>query len=227
MNIDEPIRNDLLLELIGNSNDISLTKDIVNEILKAHFLCPVYGESKHLYSISDGMNRFLIAFTDWDEYYKWNSTCEQPQGLVMTYYDYLKILNLIDVMGFVINPYGCNLIIDNQRIEYINKQSNVIKKGDKIAVGKPKEKPVELIDGLIKFFKTLDCVNQGYLLWMVRNNEASYLLVLDADEEEQSLFPQIAEVSKPFLSGKLLDMIPVNSSFGKTVIENQVPFYSK
>lgn len=230
MSIDEPIQNNSLLELIKKSGNLQLTDDVVNEIINAHFLCPVYGEnaeSKHLYIISDGKEKYLMAFTDWDEYYKWSNTSEHPQAFVMTYYDYIKTMTSIDVKGFVINPYGSNFVIDEKRIQYINKQSSTIKTGEKVAIGAPKEVPVELMKELVRFFGQLNCVNQAYLLWMVRNGESGYLLVLDSYENTELLFPQIAEVSRPFLSGKSLDMLPLSSSFSKMAIENQVPFYGK
>lgn len=227
MNIDEPVQNDLLLKLMESSKGILLTADVISEMLKAHFLCPVYGEEKQLCSLSDGKNKYLMAFTDWDEYYKWNNTYKRPKGLIMTYYDYLRVMDTMDLKGFVINPYGCNWVIDNERIEYINKQSNIIKKGSSVAIGKPKEKPVQLINELINFFKKCDSIKRGYLLWMVRNNEASYLLVLDTDESPELLFPKISKVSRPFLSGKMLDMISIDSSFGRAAVEGEVPFYNK
>ncbi|BCN29086.1 enhanced serine sensitivity protein SseB C-terminal domain-containing protein [Anaeromicropila herbilytica] len=70
-------------------------------------------------------------------------------------------------------------------------------------------------------------MDKAYLLWMVRNNQASYLLILDSCENSELLFSQIAEVSRSCLSGKLLDIIPVNSSFGKVAIKDHTAFYSR
>ena len=70
-------------------------------------------------------------------------------------------------------------------------------------------------------------VEKAYLLWIVRGNESSYLLVLDSKISPQQLFPLIGQICQPFLKGKLLDMVLADSGLGKGAIEGQTPFFTR
>jgi hypothetical protein len=54
-----------------------------------------------------------MAFTDMDEYNKWNEDGTHDRALIMTIQDFGNILirNINDLKGFVINPYGENVSI--------------------------------------------------------------------------------------------------------------------
>jgi len=143
----------------------------------------------------------------------------------MKYNDFLKGMRMMHIKGFVINPYGCNLVIGDSQIETINSESAKISAGEKIAVGKTKEMPVDLLKVLSDFFAKTKYVQQAFLLWMVRNNECSYLLVLDAENEVKTLFKSISDISHDYLNGFFLDIVMADTSFGRSVIENQLHFY--
>ena len=53
-----------------------------------------------------------MAFTDWKELYKWNSSKEQ-QTVIFGYKDFQSIMKEArDVYsGMVINPFGANIVI--------------------------------------------------------------------------------------------------------------------
>ena len=76
------------------------------------------------------------------------------------------------------------------------------------------------------FFSTNKLVEKAYLLWMVRGKEGSYLLILDSKIEPNNLYPQVGEFCTPFLNGKFLDMVSVDSEFGKNVIKGHKAFYT-
>lgn len=57
--------------------------------------------------------KYYLAFTDLDEYAKWNDEEKNNQALIMTMEDFGNILirNVNDLKGFVINPLGENICI--------------------------------------------------------------------------------------------------------------------
>lgn len=68
--------------------------------------------------------RYYLAFTDMDEYAKWNDTETHNNALIMTMEDFgtLLIRNINDLKGFVVNPYGENISISKQLLLSLLKQ---------------------------------------------------------------------------------------------------------
>jgi hypothetical protein len=246
MDVNKFITNQKLVEIMKEiKNNDSKEMEFLDELLKAKFLCPIIKELKPTskngsgkiilnegttinllgLSLKIGKN-YLMAFTDWTELGKWKSATNQ-QTLILSYDDYQAVI-LKDgstYEGFVINPYGANIVLEKNSIQNINQRFEKINKGESVMIGLPKEYPYDMVQQMMIYFDKIKVVKAVYLLWMVRGEEASYLLVLDIVGIHQSVFPQIANVCQPYLKGKLLDMIPMNTVFGKNAIENQQPFY--
>lgn len=74
------------------------------------------------------------------------------------------------------------LSIDNEQI---------IQKGESVMLGIPKEYPTDMVNKLKEYFVKMQNVDKAHLLWMVRDKESSYLLVLDSKISPQHLFPLI------------------------------------
>ena len=68
--------------------------------------------------------KFYLAFTDMDEYDKWNDDGKHNQALIMTMEDFGNILirHINDLRGFVINPYGENVSITKDLLLSLLKQ---------------------------------------------------------------------------------------------------------
>lgn len=69
-------------------------------------------------------DRYYLAFTDIDEYSKWNDEETHNSALIMTMEDFgnLLIRNINDLKGFVINPYGENVSISKDLLLSLLKQ---------------------------------------------------------------------------------------------------------
>lgn len=67
---------------------------------------------------------YYLAFTDIDEYNKWNSEEKHNEAMIMTIEDFGNILirNINDLKGFVINPYGENISISKELLLSLLKQ---------------------------------------------------------------------------------------------------------
>lgn len=248
MDINKPITNPNLVNIIkeirqGNKEE----KLFWEEIFKAKFLCPINmkigkttqkgnhqivlgeGTSIVLLGIANEQNEhFLMAFTDWNELKKWKPNYDQ-QTLVLSYEDYQRIITKNDsaYQGMVINPFGENIVLDRQMLNNIEKNEYIIQKGESVMIGLPKEYPADMVNKLKEYFTKMQTVEKAYLLWIVRGNESSYLLVLDSKISPQRLFPLIGQICQPFLKGKLLDMVLANSGLGKDAIEKQTPFFTR
>lgn len=68
--------------------------------------------------------KFYLAFTDLNEYEKWNDDESHNQALIMTLEDFGNILirNINDLKGFVINPFGENISISKSLLLSLLKQ---------------------------------------------------------------------------------------------------------
>ena len=68
--------------------------------------------------------KFYLAFTDLNEYEKWNDDESHIQALIMTLEDFGNILirNINDLKGFVINPFGENISISKSLLLSLLKQ---------------------------------------------------------------------------------------------------------
>ena len=217
----------------------------IQELVKAKFLCPIQIDAKKLkktdYNIkilnedtevalisitNKTGEQYLMAFTDENEFQKWNPDKNQ-QTLIFSFEDYKRIVLSEHSLfkGFVLNPFGDNIVLNSDILENIYSQQTEIKKNHSIMIGLPKEYPTLMIEHLIKYFQKTKSIMAAYLLWMVNVDESSYLLVLDTKISLQELFPKINEICQPYLGSKLLDVVDMGSELGKTAIENQKPFY--
>ena len=77
------------------------------------------------------------------------------------------------------------------------------------------------------YFDKEKSVDKAFLLWLVRGEEGSYLLILDSKEDPNILYPRIGNFCSRFLKDKMLDIVSANSDFGKNVITEHKSFYER
>ncbi len=82
-------------------------------------------------------------------------------------------------------------------------------------------------DEISKYLKTCKNVNAAYLRLMVKDNEQSYLIVVDFSGDKNEIFSGIANAGVPFSNGKYLDFVSLSSDFGKSAVEKVESFYKK
>jgi len=215
------------------------------ELHQAKFLCPVWVDTCNLPKNPDGSvvlssdspislvgisdssgAHFLMAFTDRDEFSKWNKGSYQ-QTIVYSFDDYKAALTSDDTpyQGVVLNPFGDNIVLRKEIFTGGNAPFQTAKRNESIMIGQPKDYPSHMVEKLKQYLRSMRLVDTAYLLWMVRGEEAGYLLVLGTKASPQKLFPSIGELCKPYLNEKPLDMVLLNSTFGQSAIQDQKPFY--
>jgi hypothetical protein len=225
--------------------DHSKESQFFEALLQAKLLCPVQVDTRNmpknqdgsvvlssdspisLVSISDSSGAsYMMAFSDRSELAKWNQGGHQ-QTIIYTFDDYKTVLISGDTpyQGVVLNPFSDNIVLGKDIFTGGNATFQTAKSNESIMIGQPKDYPSHMVEKLKQYFHSIRFVDMAYLLWMVRGQEAGYLLVLGTTISPQKLFPSIGELCKPYLDEKPLDMVLLNSSFGQSAIQNQQPFF--
>ena len=225
--------------------DSSKEPQFFEALHQAKFLCPVRVDTRNLpknpdgsvilssdspislVSISDSSGaHYLMAFTDHSELAKWNQgSCQQT--MVYAFDDYKGMLVSGDTpyQGVVLNPFSDNIVLGREIFTGGNAPFQTAKRNESIMIGQPKDYPTRMVEKLKQYFRSNRLVDTAYLLWMVRGQEAGYLLVLGTKASPQQLFPSIGELCKPFLDEKTLDMVLLSSAFGQNAVKDEQPFY--
>lgn len=248
LDINRPVTNPELVNCMNTFfNERNTTNELIliEQIEKAHFLVPITlqgeiingvlkeGSHIHIKIISDSSkDTYFMAFTDWEQLSKWSQ--EKEETLVLTYADLKSIVfkDTDSIKGFVINPYGQNIIITPKLMEYFQQRKSEItlKKDSKIFLGQPADYPYEMVDALIAFFKNRKEVDSAYLFLAHREEDITpnLLFVIDFSGDKMELFPQIADIAQNYLGkNDFVDIIALDTSFGKDATKDATPFYKK
>lgn len=142
MEFNKPVSNPMLagaIELLKQDEE-KYKKMFWAEVLKAEYITPVMITPPPLRGKNGGMritegsniqfstigteegNKYLMAFTDKKEYDKWKPNAEK-YIFTLNFDDYVGLLlqrnkegGPNDTRGFIINPYGCNIIVSKEMI---------------------------------------------------------------------------------------------------------------
>lgn len=230
------IKNLKLLNKIA-SLQIKYNKDnersFYNELTKSEFLLPsivVEKDKIKIVKISDNNgNEYIPAYTDWENFSLNEHKEEKIQVVIFTVHDYIKIIQKdLTIAGMVINPYSTNLVLKRENLNYIKIEEKTIKKNENISIGIPTTYPQKLVDNCILFLKKENTVQQAFLLQMVRETyQKSLVLVID-EKDDLSVFSRLSKYAQKFLErDEILDIVSLNSDFGRQITEQYTPFYEK
>lgn len=249
VDVNKPIENPALVKAMETFFQDTSNREnellFLDELFHAHFLVPVIVEgiiengtakkgtkfSVKMLTAPNGDN-FFMAYTDWEQLSKWST--EKQETLILTYGDMmaLTLKGQKNVKGAVINPFGHNVPVKPDLMEYAKQLHNAItvKAGEKILVGLPKVFPQALADGLSKFLKTHKQVEKAYILMaqLPQDQKPHLMLVLDYAGEKHPLFDQIAAKAHEFLAeDEIIDLIGMDGGIGKEAQKQTEPFYVK
>lgn len=250
MDINSPIENPVLLELLNNLKaqfSIEIEHDFFKELLSTKFLSPITqdslqgcksGEStlkegatiKFIHLNDEKGNSYLPVFTDWNELKKWNEK-DDVKTLILSFEDYKTMIleNNSMFTGFVLNPYGHNIIFDKNLIQQAEENMTEKTESESVMIGEPEKYPHKMIEALKDFLPSINSVKSAYFLLMVRGEkDKSYLLVVDTDGNLNDVFGKIAKIVTKYLAKEeLIDFVTLSQPFGKSAVEGQEPFYKK
>ncbi len=260
VDINKPVTNPELIAAINAMRE-NYTKEnqdrVFIEVLKAHFISPAVitpapepSEEGGKAVLKEGTQisfnlientaklQYFLAFTDWDELEKWSKN-ENQQTLILTFDDLAAMVldENSDASGFVINPFGGNLIFDknlimaikaeNERRASVGATEQVVEKDTPVQLGKPSVYPEEMVKAIIEHMKKQKNVKAAYLQLMTKGEEQSYLLVVDFEGDRKETFNKIAYSAKQYLKDMFIDMVPYDSDFGRDAAKNVEPFYKR
>ncbi|WP_066717669.1 enhanced serine sensitivity protein SseB [Clostridium sp. Marseille-P299] len=224
----------------GTDESIS---QMIDEVMKAQFLMPAFvtksGDDAGYNAIDDKTevnyryikdkngDKYCLAFTDWSELRKWNNGDNQ-EAVLSTFDNYAELVlnDEFGFKGFVINPYGENLIFKKELVASL-KQQKQERMNAKIYLGEPKEQPTELLTAISDYLKELPNVNAAYYRLMLQGNVQSHLIVVDLTGDMDETFDKIADKAFPFLNDKLFKLTTIDTNLGKDAIKDLDPFYKK
>ncbi|MDR1194663.1 MAG: enhanced serine sensitivity protein SseB [Peptococcaceae bacterium] len=179
--------------------------------------------------------RFFLVFTDWDAIFHWRKEPDQ-QTLIVTFDDLnsLSANSRESIQGFVLNPGSHNVIIRKENLRAINEQPPAgevaVGAGTKVLLGEPKKYPREMIGAISDYLKTQPAVKQAFFMLMMRNEQQSFLVVVDwlaAPADKKAVYDGIGQAALPHLrQGQYLDLVAADEELGKSAVENWQPFYT-
>lgn len=183
---------------------------------------------------------YLAVFTSGDEFSKWN---KNPNKMyLIRSYDNIKnmVLSNSHYDGFVIDPCGCNLAVQNSLIKSIEKVNNpdVIIKAEKVQTEgnmglKAAENPPErLAKALTEYFSSQDNIKAVYFMETIRKGAElpTPVLVVEffKDGSLKSAFDGIAAVAHSVMDkGETIGLMPSFDKVAQKYIKGVMPFYKK
>ena len=218
---------------------VSITPPPVTDGYMANITLPPDAKLR-FHMIENGMGqRFFLAFTSFEEMSKWRENAN-VQSIIVTFDDYAGMLAKSEadenVGGFVIDPFGANLVFSKSQAIAIKAMkdkrdagisTHTIKEGEEVYIGEPVKYPTEMVDAMKKYLESQDAVKKAYLQLMCQGEDESYLIVLDYIGDKMDVFDGLAVAAKPYAGGMLLDIMGSGSDLGSKIADKVTPFFEK
>ena len=225
-------------ELAMNAHLLAIVDLDEDKIEKKGDNTVVFKEGTHIFFVmmKDSNNRdYLTVYTDWKEIGK---SGENENTKVNTF-----ILSFDDIAaitkgkaGIVINPFSDKYVISPENVNHMKKHKdivtkgyseNVVEKDTAVRIGDPADYPTEMVEAIKAYAKTNKSINSIWLKLMMRENEKSFLLIVDFKGDMNAAFSSIAKVANMHNhSGLPIDMIPFEDTFGQSAARGE-PFYKR
>ena len=228
------------MKSIRNNSSLSSNNAFINGLLTASFLLPA---QIPLFTDPAG-NQYIMAFTDWDQMRIWPDCKPDQQTVVQNYPDIIKsVWERSDICsGFVINPFGQNLVISKKTISKIQgrlqkavgvsprteAQEAQEAPQEQILLGDPKIFPLGIAVALRSYMQSRKDVLSAYLMLMMRGQRQSYLVVVDCTGEFAEIFSAMEDLCSQYLThGMTIDFVPAASALGQYAMNGRTPFFTK
>lgn len=190
--------------------------------------------SFEMFKAADGTD-FLPVYTDWEELRKYEKYKDiHINTLILSFDDIASIT--AGRAGAVIDPFSHNFVISPADIVHIKQHKDAVTKGysentvqkdTTVQIGEPADYPHEMAEAVRQYAKTDRSVKAVWLKLMIKENERSYLLIVDFDGDRDTVFSAIADTAvKHIHNGLPVDMVPYADSFGRKAASGK-PIYKK
>lgn len=252
VDVNKPVENPLLVAAIDalQKNPTAETESTLFEQLRqAHFLLVLQegigGEpdadgkitlakdttiSIPMLSDADG-HPLYFGFTDWPSLYAWRNQPDQ-QTLIVPFDDLPGFVLREDsnCTGFLINPSTQNFFLPRHILAGLCGRANpqTVQKETQVLLGEPADYPHALVGAVKTRLKTLKEVKRAWLMLMMRDNEQSYLIVLEHSGDRGAVSQAVGSTASPNLpKGMFVDIVTTDQDFGRDAVRNRKPFYKR
>lgn len=237
MNINEPLKNEKfnnIIEQLKVANTVESETNFFDYLKRSTLLIPIVKDNNDeniKISILDlqqtNGEKYIPLFTEWIDL-KSFPNFENVDGWLVKWEDYQKLLLSNHTWsGVVINPNSYNIVLNREQLGFV--ESDVLKKGEKVYTGIPKEIPPGLTKNLVRVFKRHQYIKKAYILQIVRENELpNLLLIIESDVRINVFINDVNSVIKKCLDkNMILDIMPLEDDFSKQAVRGISPFYTK
>lgn len=183
---------------------------------------------------------YLVVFTSGEELDKWNKN-PNKMYLIRSYDDVKNmVMNTKGYDGFVIDPCGCNIAVQNSLMQNIERASNpnVIIKPERVQTEgnmglKPVKNPPEnVVKALKEYFDSEGNVSSAYYMETIRKGEENPTPVIVVefcrDGSLKAAFDGIAAVAHSVMKqGETIGFMPSFDKVAQKYIIGVTPFYKK
>ncbi|QHI71407.1 enhanced serine sensitivity protein SseB C-terminal domain-containing protein [Aminipila terrae] len=140
---------------------------------------------------------------------------------------YLVIDSAIEINGIVISPFEENIVLDRKIMEIIDSRTMGMmlrreEHSGKLKLRKPEKVPEGLTRNLKQFFANSIEVESAWILKAIGETECEehWMLLVDFYGEKIKLFPQVAEIMKPYMKpGEKFELIQKSPEFDTNQLE--------
>ena len=181
-------------------------------------------------SIEDGQ-QLHFGFTDWPSIYAWRNEPD-IQTIILPFNDmaHLVLKGGTNSIGFLVNGSTQDFFLPRAIISQVSgiADTYIVDKETKILTGEPKDYPDELVNAVKKQLEQIQDVKQAWLMLMVKDEEKSFLIVLDHTGDISKISNLVGNAAVPFLQEKMyLDITTTDQDFGARTVEGKTPFYQR
>ncbi len=263
VDVNKPLENPKLKKLLkqlhqqpyANKKMRKILDGIAEEIMfHAHFLSVVHleKEPEHpadgkaffpentqvsfpLLSNKEGQDAYPV-FTDWEELSKWKELGGiPPKTFILDFEEYVSMVTgHPDTVGFIINPFGNDFLVDRERMERWSVIKRMREKNYSVAVydkqpavyyGEVENPPKELITSLTRCAKRDKRIYAIWLRRMERGEEHGLLAVVDFIGNQDQVFTELKEAAKVYTGSPALQF--VSHAEDQRRVGGDKPFYKQ
>lgn len=247
-NIDEA--NAKLVKLLAEARSTpkdkfpALMNKIIEEIvMNAGFIAVVRkaaDPTKLEYAlIEDGKGtKFYPCFTSMSEYQKWTQMAQQKPDIKVVGFDSYAhmVVDNNGAAGFVINPFGANLIVPKEACAdwRTKKQHRLygyaetrLDENAQIEFSDYEKMPEKLANALVSAAKADGRINALWLRSMTAGGVPSNGVICEFSGDREAASKALGEAAKPFMGGLDLNIFNAADPIGKRATEGAEPIFRK
>lgn len=175
--------------------------------------------------------KFFPIFTDINELKRMDKE-NKFDANVIRFDDLEYFVKLND--GIAINPFGFNLILNNELVTAIKKvgeekepESETIRisNDDDVILANPEKYPEQMVKRMKNSLVRYKDVKSAYIMLMTKEEKEFWTIAVDYSGDVKPLFDMLGQAAMPTDGGRPVAFVPLNSALGKKIEEQSEPFY--